>query len=70
MRAAEEALAGKARPLQVKTLGPSHPDEGYKRARAFHAAMGFIPLEETTAYWGESQPTLVMVKPLRGRGAD
>ncbi|MDI6858207.1 MAG: GNAT family N-acetyltransferase [Dehalococcoidia bacterium] len=64
MRTAEEALAGKVRLLHVKTLGPSHHDEGYKRTRAFYAAMGFVPLEETTAYWGESQPTLVMVKPL------
>jgi GNAT superfamily N-acetyltransferase len=57
-------LAGEVRLLQVKTLGPSHPDEGYKQTRAFYAAMGFIPIEETTAFWGEKQPCLIMVKPL------
>jgi len=31
--------------LQVKTLSPAHPDEGYARTRAFYQAMGFRPLE-------------------------
>jgi hypothetical protein len=25
---------------------------------------GFLPLEETTVFWGEDDPCLVMVKPL------
>jgi GNAT superfamily N-acetyltransferase len=51
--------------LQVKTRGPSAPDPDYARTRAFYAALGFLPLEETTAFWGEEDPCLVMVKPLR-----
>jgi N-acetylglutamate synthase-like GNAT family acetyltransferase len=50
--------------LQVKTLGPSDPDEGYRRTRAFYEEMGFLTLEETTAFWGSKQPCLIMVKPL------
>lgn len=50
--------------LQVKTLGPSDEDEGYRKTREFYAALGFIPLEETTAFWGPENPTLVMVKVL------
>jgi GNAT superfamily N-acetyltransferase len=61
---AEDGLRGKTRLLQVKTLGPSREDVGYERTRAFYEAMGFIPLEETTAFWGEKNPTLILVKPL------
>jgi GNAT superfamily N-acetyltransferase len=50
--------------LQVKTLGPSHPDDEYARTRAFYEALGFLPLEETTAYWGPENPCLVLVLPL------
>jgi ribosomal protein S18 acetylase RimI-like enzyme len=50
--------------LSVKTLGPSHPDEGYAATRAFYEALGFRPLEETTAIWGEENPCLLMVKRL------
>jgi N-acetylglutamate synthase-like GNAT family acetyltransferase len=57
-----EVLARGVRLLQVKTLGPSNPDEGYRQTRAFYHALGFLPLEETTAFWGEAQPTLIMVK--------
>lgn len=32
--------------LQVKTLGPSRPDESYARTRAFYEAVGFVPLEK------------------------
>lgn len=49
--------------LQVKTLGPSSPDEGYAKTRAFYEAMGFRPLEETRELW-ESGPCLIMVKVL------
>jgi GNAT superfamily N-acetyltransferase len=64
LRAAEAYLVETARLLQVKTLGPSHPDPGYARTRSFYLAMGFIPLEETTSIWGAENPCLVMVKPL------
>jgi GNAT superfamily N-acetyltransferase len=50
--------------LQVKTLGPSHPDVHYAATRAFYQSLGFRPLEETTAFWGEEQPCLIMVKKL------
>ena len=52
--------------LQVKTLGPSSPDPNYARTRAFYVALGFLPLEETTAFWGEDNPALILVKPLTG----
>jgi ribosomal protein S18 acetylase RimI-like enzyme len=65
LRGAETGLARRAaRLLQVKTLGPSHPDPGYARTRAFYSAMGFLPLEESTHLWGQDQPCLVMVKSL------
>ncbi len=51
--------------LQVKTLGPSQPDEGYARTRHFYETCGFQPLEETTEIWGEANPCLIMVKSLR-----
>jgi GNAT superfamily N-acetyltransferase len=50
--------------LQVKTLGPSHPDAGYAATRAFYHAIGFVPVEETTALWPDN-PCLIMVKWLR-----
>lgn len=54
--------------LQVKTLGPSHPDAGYARTRKFYAGIGFRPLEETDAFWGPQNPCLIMLKIL-GRPA-
>ena len=68
-RALVAAAAGHARAegrsfLQVKTLGPSHPNEGYARTRLFYESVGFVPIEETTAFWGPSNPCLVMVKSL------
>jgi ribosomal protein S18 acetylase RimI-like enzyme len=50
--------------MQVKTLGPSRPDEGYARTRAFYEAMGFRPLEEFKQIWDENNPCLIMVKQL------
>ncbi|HLR57451.1 MAG TPA: GNAT family N-acetyltransferase [Beutenbergiaceae bacterium] len=49
--------------MQVKTLGPSHPDPGYARTRRFYQKLGFLPLEET-GLWGEATPCLIMVKAL------
>lgn len=46
------------------TLGPSHPDEGYARTRAFWRAQGYLPLFETSALWGPEQPALVSAKAL------
>jgi len=50
--------------LQVKTLGPSRPDDGYDQTRRFYEALGFLPLEETTAFWGTGSPSLIMIKVL------
>lgn len=52
--------------LQVKTLGPSHPDEGYTRTRKFYRAVGFQPLEEIHGLWDPGNPCLIMVKQLHG----
>lgn len=70
-RALVEALerdlaADGVRLLQVKTLGPSHPDEGYRLTRLFYQSMGFAPLEETADLWPEN-PCLIMVKVLPAR---
>lgn len=49
--------------MQVKTLGPSHPDEYYARTRAFYAAMGYEPIEESDSRW-PGNPCLQMMKRL------
>ena len=51
--------------LHVKTRGPSDPDPGYARTQRFYEGMGFVPMLETTAFWGPADPTLVLVKWLR-----
>jgi GNAT superfamily N-acetyltransferase len=62
--AAEDHLRGHGVEfLQVKTLGPSDPDESYARTRAFYEAVGFAPLEELHDLWG-ANPALIMVKRL------
>ena len=47
--------------LQVKTLGPSHPDENYAKTRAFYLAMGFKPLEEFPQIWDAGNPCLILI---------
>lgn len=65
MKSAEEYLRSQdVVLLQVKTLGPSHPDPFYARTRAFYQRMGFHPLEETTLIWGVDNPCLILVKTL------
>lgn len=49
--------------LEVKTLGPSHPDRFYARTRRFYEAMGFMPVEEIHDLW-PGNPCLIMVKVL------
>jgi GNAT superfamily N-acetyltransferase len=62
LAAAEEYLrAHGIEYLQVKTLGPSFPDEGYARTRSFYVARGFVPLEELLDLW-EQNPCLLLVK--------
>ena len=48
--------------LQVKTLSPRSPDEGYAATRAFYFGCGFRPLEEMPDLWGRDQPALQMIK--------
>ena len=59
---ADMAASG-VRLLQVKTQGPSRPDEGYEKTLTFYLAMGYIPLEELQGIWAEN-PCLILVKPL------
>lgn len=61
--AADRAGAGRHGLLQVKTLGPSHPDPGYARTRLFYEGVGFSPLEELADLWPDN-PCLIMVKVL------
>ena len=48
--------------LQVKTLSPSKPDDGYEKTRAFYLAYGFRPLEEFPTLWDTDNPALQMIK--------
>ncbi len=49
--------------LQVKTQGPSRPDDDYRRTLLFYRAEGFVPLEEIIGLWAEN-PCLILVKTL------
>jgi GNAT superfamily N-acetyltransferase len=59
--AADAAARDGARLLEVKTRGPSRPDEGYHGTRAFCRALDFLPLEELADLWPDN-PCLVMVR--------
>lgn len=50
--------------LCVKTRGPCEPHASYSRTRSFCRAMGFLPLFETTVFWGPRNPTPLPIKPL------
>ena len=54
--------------LQVKTRGPSRPDEGYDRTRAFYSNYGFRPLEEFPDLWDSENPALQMIKVVSASG--
>ena len=49
--------------LEVKTQGPSRPDEHYAATLAFYRALGYEPLEELLDYW-PGNPCLILVKAL------
>lgn len=72
LRAAEVRLADEGVEfLQVKTRGPSRPDVGYEKTRAFYMAYGFRPLEEFPLLWDAENPALLMVKAVApGAGDD
>jgi 8-oxo-dGTP diphosphatase len=50
--------------MQVKTLGPSNPDPGYAKTRAFYEALAYRPMEEFKKIWDEINPCLILVKRL------
>ncbi|MBF8194014.1 GNAT family N-acetyltransferase [Nonomuraea sp. K274] len=60
-RLSSDLITDGCQALQVKTLGPAHPDPGYARTRAFYRSVGFLPLEETNDLW-PGNPCLIMVK--------
>jgi len=63
LRHAEGVLAAEGVEfLQVKTLAPSRPDEGYDKTRSFYLACGFRPLEEFRDLWDAENPALQMIK--------
>ncbi|MFL6178725.1 MAG: GNAT family N-acetyltransferase [Actinomycetes bacterium] len=47
--------------LEVKTQGPSEPNESYATTLKFYQALGFIPLEEIYGLW-PTLPCLILVK--------
>ncbi len=63
-RAEEAGRAAGAEYLEVKTLGPSKPDEHYAGTRAFYMRCGFLPLEEFDGIW-PADPCLIMVRKLQ-----
>jgi ribosomal protein S18 acetylase RimI-like enzyme len=58
-----DLVASGTRMLQVKTLGPSDPDEHYARTLSFYRAMGFVPLQEFREFW-PGNACLILVKSL------
>jgi GNAT superfamily N-acetyltransferase len=62
-RAEAVARASGCEYLEVKTLGPSHPDPHYAGTRDFYMRCGFRPIEELADLW-PGNPCLIMVKRL------
>lgn len=50
--------------LEVHTVGPSYPDEGYAATRAFYVSAGFSPMHEFQNLDWEG-PTLILIKSLK-----
>ena len=50
--------------LVVKTLADTHPSPEYASTRAFYVSCGFQPTMVLPDLWDESNPCLVMIKPL------
>jgi GNAT superfamily N-acetyltransferase len=68
-RAEQELSQSGVEFLQVKTLAPSDPDEGYVATRAFYLGYGFRPLEVFPTLWDPDNPALQMVKSVPGATA-
>lgn len=62
-----DLAADGARLLQVHTVGPTYPDAGYERTRAFYRAQGFLPLDEIDGL-GWHGPTQILVAVLEPPG--
>ena len=50
--------------LQVKTVSEARDCAAYAKTRDFYHSVGFIPLEVFPTLWDESNPCLLLVKPL------
>ncbi|WP_152004724.1 GNAT family N-acetyltransferase [Desulfoluna spongiiphila] len=48
--------------IQVKTLSPRAKNPGYMKTLKFYTKHGFVPLEDSTAFWGKATPCLQMIK--------
>lgn len=51
--------------LMLRTLSDRHPSPEYARTREFYFALGFRPLVEDRAIWGDENPCVILVKRLR-----
>lgn len=67
--AATKAVEQGCQTLTVETLGPSDPDEGYARTRAFYRAQGFLPLFELRPH-GPDTPLLYLVKMIQSESQE
>ena len=60
----KELISQDVKILQVKTISEERDCESYAKTRQFYLALGFIPLEVFPTLWDESNPCLLLVKPL------
>ena len=60
----KELISQEVKILQVKTISEERDCESYAKTRQFYLALGFIPLEVFPTLWDESNPCLLLVKPL------
>ncbi len=60
----KELISQDVKILQVKTISEDSDCESYDKTRQFYLALGFIPLEVFPTLWDESNPCLLLVKPL------
>ena len=60
----KELISQDVKILQVKTISEERDCESYAKTHQFYLALGFIPLEVFPTLWDESNPCLLLVKPL------
>ncbi|MEN3952361.1 GNAT family N-acetyltransferase [Iodidimonas sp. SYSU 1G8] len=51
--------------LTVKTLAASNPDPSYQSTRQFYEGIGFMPVEIFPTLWGDTNPCLLVIRPVR-----